>query len=224
MHRKNLSSAAEDCLLLVHRMSERQEAPTTSTLARALGVTDSTVTAMIQKLAERNLLNYKQRKEISLTEEGGKLALQLIRRHRIIETYLWVNLGYSWGDIHEEAEQIEHVVSDRFIEALSERLGHPEVDPHGDPIPTRYGVQAPRSSQSPLSLKPQGYTGKLARVLDTRSESLAYLEGLGLYVGVPIKVLAAQTPDHVLHVRIGNRECVLGQPLASQLLMEDIPV
>ncbi len=135
----NLSAPAEDCLLLVHRMRERQEAASTSSLARGLGVTDSTVTAMVQKLARLKLLNHRSRKEISLTAAGQKLTRQLIRRHRLIETYLCSHLGYAWDEVHAEAERLEHVVSDRFIEAICDLLGHPEVDPHGDPIPDACG-------------------------------------------------------------------------------------
>jgi DtxR family transcriptional regulator, Mn-dependent transcriptional regulator len=214
-----LSAPAEDCLLLVHRMSERQEAASTSSLARGLGVTDSTVTAMVQKLARLKLLNHRSRKEISLTAAGYKLTRQLIRRHRLIETYLCSRLGYAWDEVHAEAERLEHVVSDRFIEAICDLLGHPEVDPHGDPIPDASGAERRRDLVN-LAAAKVGQKGRVARVLNATPESLGYLASLGMKLGARVDVVEVPSHDDILHLKVEGRAVALGKTLAAQILLE----
>jgi DtxR family transcriptional regulator, Mn-dependent transcriptional regulator len=220
--RNSLSTPAEDFLLLVHRFHERQEQPTTSGLAQKLGVTDSTVTAMLQRLYHLQLLNYQSRKEISLTNEGRLAAQRLIRRHRLIETYLWVNLGYALGDVHDEAHRLEHVVSDRFVDAVNKSLGYPKLDPHGDPIPDADGAEVQRSLR-PLTELTTGESGKLARLLDTRPQTLTYLENLGLYIGARVQMIEVPTADCIRRLQAGTHDITLSEELASQVLVEDIP-
>ena len=148
-------------------------------------------------------------------------AQSLIRRHRLIETYLWVNLGYALGDVHDEAHRLEHVVSDRFIEAVSSSLGHPQVDPHGDPIPDAGGEEVQRHLTALADME-EGQSGKLARLLDTRPQTLAYLEGLGLYIGARMKMIEAPEGDRIRRVQAGSGELTLSEVLASQILVEDI--
>jgi DtxR family transcriptional regulator, Mn-dependent transcriptional regulator len=219
MIKMKLSAPAEDCLLLVHRLGERAQAASTSGLARSLGVTDSTVTAMVQKLARLKLLRHRSRREILLTAAGYKITRQLIRRHRLIETYLCTRLGYTWDEVHDEAERLEHVVSDRFIEAVSAALGHPELDPHGDPIPDAAGVERQRNLIS-LAAAPAGHTGRVARVLNASTETLTYLGRLGMTIGTPVEILAAPEHDAILHLRVADREVALGKPLAEQVFIE----
>ncbi|RPH95918.1 metal-dependent transcriptional regulator, partial [candidate division KSB1 bacterium] len=183
MHRNiAISEAAEDCLLFIYRMNERAEIPTTSALSQQLGVTDSTVTAMLQRLSGLQLINYQSRKGVSLTESGRYLALQLARRHRLVETYLWVHLGYQLSELHAEADRLEHAVSEKFIEEIDRQLGHPEVDPHGEPIPDAKGGIVQREQHS-LMKTAAGQRLRLSRFLDTRPEALSYLESLTLFVG-----------------------------------------
>ncbi|MBU0509896.1 metal-dependent transcriptional regulator [bacterium] len=214
-----LSVSAEDSLLALYRMAERGEAPTTSGLARDLGVADSTVTAMIQRLARKKLLNYRARREISLSDTGQNVAARLIRRHRLLETYLWVHLGYSLGEVHAEAEQLEHAVSDTFVDRLSRILGCPNVDPHGDPIPDTDGKHATRLLR-PLSDARPGQTNKLAQVLISSPEVLSYLEGIGLHIGQRVEVVDAVPQAGVLHVRLGGAQHALDRETARQLLIE----
>lgn len=221
--RNTLSRAAEDCLLLVHRLSERQVPPTTSGLARSLGVADSTVTAMLHRLSKLQLLNYQARKLLSLTESGKREAQRLIRRHRLIETYLWVHLGYSLSEVHDEAERLEHVVTDKFVDAVAKQLGHPSVDPHGEPIPNGHGEIVQRELRSLSELK-EGETGKLALVQDTRPQTLSYLEGLGLYIGARVEVVAVPGADKVRTLRAGKREMTVSEELASHVWVEDITI
>jgi DtxR family transcriptional regulator, Mn-dependent transcriptional regulator len=219
MDQMNLSAPAEDCLLLLHRMGERLEPGSTSGLARALGVADSTVTAMLQRLSKRKLINYRARKEISLTAAGLEITTRLIRRHRLIETYLFKKLNYSWDEIHAEAERLEHVVSDRFIEAISSELGNPTVDPHGDPIPDISGAEVKRDLTN-LAQMVRGQRGKIARVLNATPERLAYLTRLGLELGVEIDVMDAPGQDSIIHLRLGKREMAVGKEIAAQILLE----
>lgn len=206
-------------MLLVHRMSERQEAASTSGLARALHVTDSTVTAMVQKLSRLHLMQRPQKREIALTAKGEQLARQLIRRHRLIEAYLHEFLEYSWDEVHEEAERLEHAVSDRFVNAISERLGHPEFDPHGDPIPDRKGHVANRKLVR-LSDAAAGTKGKVARVVGGHSDLLVYLTELGIKLGTPVEVLNVPAHDAVVHLHLRKGNVSIGKQVAGEILIE----
>ena len=217
----NLSAAAEDCLLIVHRLTERQEAITTSKLARGLGVTDSTVTSMIQKLAKLKLLNHRPRKEISLTAEGAELAILMIRRHRLIEAFLYSRLGYQWDEVHAEAHEIEHAVSDKFVDAISTVLGHPTLDPHGDPIPDKQGSVDTRTLVRLTDAEP-GTRGRLARVIVKTPDVLIYLSECGLKPGVELEIIEAPKHDNILKLRIDAHEISIGEKIASQILIENL--
>ncbi|MFZ5432206.1 MAG: metal-dependent transcriptional regulator [Calditrichota bacterium] len=217
---KALSSPAEDCLLLIHRAAERGEPASTSGLARTLGVTDSTVTAMVQKLARLGHLNYRARKEISLSDSGQAAALKLIRRHRLIETFLWVHLGYSLAELHGEAENLEHTVSDKFVESIASLLGHPKYDPHGDPIPDQDGQIEVRAAR-PLPEAAVGQTVRLSRITITKEEVLRYLESIGLFVGKRMELVDIAPHGGVVRIRIGKVEHALDLETAQHLLIED---
>jgi DtxR family Mn-dependent transcriptional regulator len=176
---------------------------------------------MLKRLSRLQLLKYQARKNISLTDSGLRETQQLIRRHRLIETYLWANLGYTLGEIHEEAHRLEHAVSDKFVEAVSWSLGHPNLDPHGDPIPDASGAEVQRSLRR-LSDLLTGESARLARVLDTRPQTLSYLEGLGLNIGAQIEMLESPAADRIRRVHTGSFEITLSEELASQILVEDI--
>lgn len=213
-----LSPAAEDCLLLVHRMRELQETASTSSLSKALAVADSTVTAMVQKLVRLHLLR-REKRDVSLTSKGDTLARQLIRRHRLIEAYLKQFLGYAWDEVHAEAERLEHAVSDRFVEAINERLGHPNVDPHGDPIPDRKGHVAPRKLL-PLTDLPRGGKGRVARVIHEEPDLLSYLEELGIRLGSAVQVQQIPEHDQILRLKLKSGEVTIGRNVASHVWVE----
>ncbi len=219
MVKTTLSAPAEDCLLRVHRMVERAEPVTTSSLAKQLGVRDSTVTVMVQKLAGKKLLIHRPRKEISLTKSGTEIAQGLIRRHRLIETYLCAHLDYSWDEVHAEAERIEHAVSEKFVDAIDKKLGHPSFDPHGDPIPDRNGNKTERALRN-LSECASGTVGTLARVISGKPEVLIYLSGLGMNLGAQLEVIDAPKHDTVIRIRIAKKEFALGRELASKIMIE----
>lgn len=216
---KMLSIAAEDCLLYAYRLKERSEELSISALARGLGVGDSTVTAMIQKLAKQKLVNHVPRRDISLSETGAKLARQLIRRHRLIETYLCQKLGYTWDEVHDEAERIEHAVSDRFVEAIDRELGFPKFDPHGDPIPDQDGVSTTRTLRR-LSDLTVGEHGKVARIIEGKPDALIYLSKLGLELGTDVEVTYAPDQDEIVHISVEGVQRTLGASVASNILVE----
>lgn len=214
-----LSTAAEDCLLFAYRLSERGEELSISALARGLGLGDSTVTAMIQKLARQKLVHHIPRREVSLSEQGVAIARQLIRRHRLIESYLHDKLGYSWDEVHDEAERIEHAVSDRFVEAIDRELGFPKFDPHGDPIPDAEGLFATRKLRR-LSEMGVGEHGKVARIIEGKRDALLYLTKLGLELGTDVEVTYAPAQDEIVHISVEGVQRTLGATVAANILVE----
>ncbi len=218
---KELSTAAEDCLLFAYRLYERGEELSISALARGLGVGDSTVTAMIQKLAKLKLVNHVPRREITLSETGTGLARNLIRRHRLIETYLSEKLGYTWDEVHQEAEQIEHAVSEKFVEAIDRELGYPQFDPHGDPIPSRTGVSESRKLKRLSDLR-VGDHGKVARIVEGKPDALIYLTKLGLELGTDVEVTYAPDQDEIVHISVEGVQRTLGVNVAGNILIEEL--
>lgn len=216
---KILSSAAEDCLLYAYRLSERGEELSISALARGLSLTDSTVTAMIQKLARDQLVHHVPRREISLTDSGTALARDLIRRHRLIETFLYNRLGYTWDEVHVEAERIEHAVSRKFVEAIDRELGYPKFDPHGDPIPDALGQSTMRKLRKLSELRAGEY-GKIARIVDGRPDALLYLTKLGIALGTDVEVTYAPAQDEIVHVSVEGVQRTLGAAVAANILVE----
>jgi DtxR family Mn-dependent transcriptional regulator len=214
-----LTTAAEDCLLYAYRIVERGEELSISALARGLKVGDSTVTAMIQKLAKQELMIHVPRREVSLSEAGGRLARKLIRRHRLIETYLHNKLGYTWDEVHAEAEQLEHAVSDRFVEAIDKELDYPKFDPHGDPIPDREGLSMSRSLRK-LSDMGVGDHGKVARIVEGKPDALIYLSKLGIELGTDVEVIFAPDQDEIVHVSVEGVQRTLGATVAANILVE----
>ncbi|MBK6765487.1 MAG: metal-dependent transcriptional regulator [bacterium] len=216
---KTLSPAAEDCLLFAYRIVEKGEELSVSALARGLGVGDSTITAMIQKLAKQKLFHHVPRREISLSDSGRELARGLIRRHRLIETYLFQKLGYSWDEVHGEAERIEHAVSEKFVEAIDKELGFPKFDPHGDPIPSGEHSADSRKLRR-LSDMHVGDHGKVARIVDGKPDALIYLTKLGLELGSDVEVTYAPAQDEIVHVSVEGVQRTLGAHVAANILIE----
>ncbi|MDO5751508.1 metal-dependent transcriptional regulator [Arthrobacter sp.] len=176
------SSSIEDYVKVIYAYTEWQDKPITSTaLATRLGVANSSVSEMVRKLKDQGLVDHQPYSPIRLTEQGLALALSMVRRHRLLETYLVQELGYSWDEVHDEAEQLEHAVSEHFIARMSAKLGHPDRDPHGDPIPDAQGriIMAPSHRLDELD---PGHTGRITRISDHSPELLRHLEKLGIGV------------------------------------------
>ncbi|MBS0023804.1 metal-dependent transcriptional regulator [Microbacterium paraoxydans] len=184
------SPAADDYLKTVYAHTEWQDAPITpSVLAAKLGIAPSSVTEMVKKLAAAGLVSHVPYGAVRLTDAGTVRALAMVRRHRLIETWLVQEFGYGWDEVHDEAEVLEHTISDRLLEGIDARLGRPRFDPHGDAIPDADG----RVEREPFVLladAAEGHTGRVLRVDDRDPELLRALEALGLTVGATVAVTA----------------------------------
>lgn len=185
------SPAADDYLKTVYAHTEWQDAPITpSVLAAALGIAPSSVTEMVKKLAAAGLVSHVPYGAVRLTPAGEHRALMIIRRHRLIETWLVSEFGYAWDEVHDEAEVLEHTISDRLLEGIDARLGRPRFDPHGDAIPDATGAVI-REPFVLLAEAPLGHTGRVLRVDDRDPELLRALEALGLAVASNVAVTAS---------------------------------
>ncbi|MBN9177564.1 MAG: metal-dependent transcriptional regulator [Microbacterium sp.] len=182
------STAIDDYLKTIYHHTEWQNDPVTpSQLATTLGLAPSTVTEMVQKLAAQGLVSHRPYGPVSLTDAGRLRAAAIIRRHRLVETWLVREFGYAWDEVHDEAEVLEHAVSDRLLEGISARLGHPARDPHGDPIPDAVGA-VDREPFLLLGDAPIGHTGRVLRVSDRDPALLRALEAAGVDVGHSVTV------------------------------------
>ena len=182
------SASVQDYVKTVYAFTEWQDKPiTASQLAGRLSIAASSVTEMVGKLVDLGLAEREKYGPIRLTPEGRRLALAMVRRHRLLETFLVQELGYRWDEVHDEAEVLEHTVSDAFIERLDAKLGHPHRDPHGDPIPTADGhIRLPAAF--PIATLDDGHRARLARVSDDDPEVLRYLSGRSVGLDVPLTV------------------------------------
>ena len=177
-----LSPSVEDYLKAVYALNEDGGPAGTNDLARVLAVRPGSVSGMIRRLAEDGLLQHEPYRGVRLTEEGSREALKILRRHRIIESFLVQRLGYDWDDVHAEAERLEHAASERLIEAMAEALGHPATDPHGAPIPTRAGRIEPSPARR-LDEMVSGTRVTVRSVPDEDPVRLRYLKSVGLVPG-----------------------------------------
>jgi len=213
---KSPSSSVGDYLKAIWELSE-EGAASTKDVADRLSISSASVTNMFVRLREMGLAEYERYRGATLTEAGRLEALRLLRRHRLIENFLLECLGYSWEEVHEEAESLEHAVSDGFTDRLAEFLGHPEHDPHGDPIPAKDGTLEPDDS-FPLATAATGQRVRIYRVGDEEPAKLAYLEEHGLMPGSLLEVREVRAPDGVVIVEDEDGETLtLGVPLASSV-------
>jgi len=197
------SAAVDDYLKTIYHHTEWQdERITPSQLAAELGLAPSSVTEMVQKLAAQGLVTHRPYGPVSLSEEGERRAAAIIRRHRLIETWLVREFGYSWDEVHDEAEVLEHSISDRLLEGIDERLGRPRFDPHGDAIPDA-GGQVHREPFVLLAQAPAGHVGRVLRVSDRDPVLLRAVESAGVAVGASVTVVDAAS------LRIGEAEVSL---------------
>ena len=189
-------------------------------VASSLGVTPGTATTMIQALAEAGLAEYEPYTGVRLTLAGERLAALVLRRHRLVELFLVQVMGMSWAEVHEEAEQLEHVVSERLIERIDDMLGRPTHDPHGDPIPTAEGTITPRHLDNLLTC-PMRTPLRVTRITDQDPAFLRFIENTHLKPGQRIEVEARDTAADSVKVAGKNRESItIGARAASKLLVE----
>lgn len=221
---KILSAAVEDYLKSIHELQEGdpEARVTTSALAERLDVSSASVTGMLQKLdeLEPRLVEYQRYRGVKLTGAGEKIALEVLRHHRLIETYLIEALGFSWDEVHQEADELEHVISETLEAKIAEFLGHPEIDPHGDPIPDMEGRLEP-SAAVPLSELQVGERGRISRVVDD-PELLRYLDSIELGLDAEVTVTDRGPFDDVIQVRLTDRKetHALSREVAHMLFVE----
>lgn len=198
------TTSVEDYAKTIYALAEWEGAAVTaSALAKNLGVSNPSVTLMVRKMADLGLVDHQPYAPIRLTEEGRRLALAMVRRHRLIETWLVRDLGYSWDEVHDEAERLEHSVSELFVERLAEKLGHPEVDPHGDPIPAKdLSMRYPQTVL--LCRAPEDAQVRLEQVDDSVPEALRLLAEQHLEIGAQLRVVSSNSGDVVLHLPEGS--------------------
>jgi DtxR family Mn-dependent transcriptional regulator len=215
-----ISSAIEDYAKAIFALQERgAEAVSTNALAERLGVTPASASGMVKRLGELGLVEHTPYRGVSLSAAGERVALEVIRHHRLLELYLFETLGMPWDRVHDEAEVLEHVLSEQLEELIAEKLGNPTHDPHGDPIPTRELTLPATSTQSLQSL-PAGACGCFTRVSDSEPDMLRWLAEHGIAPGDTFEVIDKQPFDGPLFVRFGDSVHVLGGALARAMRVE----
>lgn len=211
-----ITHAMEDYLKAIYKLQDEDEKVTTQAIAERLRVQSPSVTNMIKRLAELHLVEHTPYYGVKLTSSGRKAALEVLRHHRLLELYLADSLGYSWDEVHEEADRLEHSISEELEARIDRALGYPTIDPHGDPIPTAAGeIQSlPELRLSDLKV---GETAVIERVSDRDPEKLRYLGSLGLYPSAHALILERFPFDGPLRVEIGGTEHILGRDLARSV-------
>jgi DtxR family Mn-dependent transcriptional regulator len=217
-----LTQNIQDYLKHIYALTEHGQAASTNDLAARLGIAPASVTGMIQRLANSTpaLVDYRKHQGVTLTPEGEKAALEVIRHHRLIETYLVTMLGYSWDTVHEEACRLEHVISEEFESKIAAALGNPERDPHGEPIPDAE-LRLPADTSTPLSALRAGQNAVILRVRSDEPEFLRHMDELGLLPGRKLSVKSYSPFDQNLGVQIDNQTArVIGLAISSRIFVE----
>ncbi len=217
-----LTTSIQDYLKSIYELTENGEVASTNALSKKLKISAPSVTGMIQKLASAKpaLVEYQKHQGVTLTKEGRKAALEVIRHHRLLEAWLVQTLGYSWDEVHEEAERLEHVISEDFERRIAAAMGHPVRDPHGELIPTA-DLKMPSDELTPLSALRPNQSATIKRVKASDPELLRYLEGLGLIPGTRIEVVDYSPFDHNLTIKVGRKTFVLGLNITSKVYVEE---
>lgn len=214
--------AIEDYLKTIFMLAQEETPVSTSRIAESRQVKPASATSMIQRLAKLKLVDYEKHYGVTLTPAGRKLALEVIRHHRLIEAYLIEALGFSWDEVHEQADILEHVISEKLEDRIAAALNHPEFDPHGDPIPAKDGTM-PRMDARPLVSVQPGEQVRIARIPDdTNSDMLRYLAELGLVPGTAVTVLTIAPFDGPMTLQVDDSEQIIGFNVAAAVLVEAV--
>jgi DtxR family transcriptional regulator, Mn-dependent transcriptional regulator len=222
---QDLAPRISDCLKVIYAMQERGQKVSTSAVSECLGVSDATVTMLFKDFANAGWVEHAPYRGVTLTPLGERKAMEVIRHHRLLELYLARQLGYSWDKVHDEADKLEHVISEEFEDKLDALLGYPTVDPHGDPIPSKEGVIVARKGCTLQQLQ-EGQCALILRVSDQDPEKLRYLGQLGLYPEVRVELIERAPFGGPLHIRVGEKsqqvEHMLGPELAEHIIVTPI--
>lgn len=217
-----LTAPVEDYLKAIYGIEQGGGAAATTDIAAKLSIAAASVSGMVRRLADQGLVSYERYRGVRLTAVGRRAALRTIRRHRVIETYLAQALGFPWDRVHEEAERLEHAVSDELVDRMAAAVGEPVTDPHGDPIPTREGIidETPHGTLSDLA---RGQRSRVRRVSDEDPELLRYLAHIGIRPGVTVTLVDRAPFEGPLTLQVGNGTCQVGPALASRVMVELLP-
>jgi DtxR family transcriptional regulator, Mn-dependent transcriptional regulator len=220
-----ITESMQDYLKVIFMLTLDYGLVSTSQIAERMGVAPASVTGMLQKLADESkpaLVIYQKYHGVTLTSDGKKAALEVIRHHRLLELYLQQALGYSWDQVHQEADRLEHVISEEFEEKIAQALGDPNRDPHGEPIPTR-DLKLPSSPAIRLSDLNPGQEGRVQRIADTDPNLLRHLANLGLVPQTKIKLRNRSSFDENITLWIGDsqQDFVLGPRLTQIIFIEE---
>ena len=218
---KTMTRSAQDYLKRIYELTECGQPASTNDLARELEIKPASVTGMIQKLAAEKpaLVEYQKHQGVILTPTGKRAALEVIRHHRLLETWLVQTLGYSWDEVHEEAERLEHVISEDFERRIAAALGHPTRDPHGEMIPTE-DLKMPVDDSMPLSSLRPSQVATILRVVSQDPKLLRHLESLGLTPGVQVEITEYSSFDNNLTLMVGKKVNVLGLNITTKIFVE----
>lgn len=217
------TQAEENYLKAIYKITQNTADQTVNTKAIAdeLGTTSASVTDMIKKLTDKSLLSYEKYYGVSLTKEGQKMAIKLLRKHRLWEVFLHDKLGFNWDEVHDVAEQLEHIQSLLLIERLDAFLDYPKFDPHGDPIPNENGNFTYRNQVSLSSIKESGKQLTMLGVKRHHSEFLKYLDSIHLKPGAQLKILSIQEYDQSIKLRVEDRdEILITQQVSQDILVK----
>jgi DtxR family Mn-dependent transcriptional regulator len=216
---RDLTTAVQDYAKAIYTLESRHGAASTTELATLLEVRPGSVSGMLRKLSELGLVEHERYRGVRLTERGRRVALEVIRHHRLVELFLVESLGMTWDEVHAEAEVLEHALSEELEELIAAKLGNPTVDPHGDPIPTRELELSETSSQTLAELDP-GDVATFVRVSDSDPDMLRFLGERGIVPGATLEVVDRQPFDGPLFVQVDGETHVLGSMLARAMRVE----
>lgn len=216
-----LNRSSEDYIKNIYKLQKGGMKVTTSALAASMELSDPSITDMLKKLSEKGYVGYAPYKGVELTKAGRRMALKIVRRHRLWEMYLVKFLGFSWDQIHDEAERLEHVTSDALEERLDEALGYPTVDPHGDPIPSADG-ELDATDYTPLAQFATGDVVRVLRVSDADPGILQHASQLGIRLNAKITVRDKKDFDGSMTVRVGAKQQFMSQQVAESIFVEKV--
>ncbi len=215
-----MSIHVEDYIKNIYKLQSDQDKVTTSSLADALNVSAASVTDMIKKLSERSLIKYMPYQGVELTRRGRIMALRTLRRHRLWEMFLVEYLDYTWDEVHDEAEKLEHIMSEDLEARIDKALGFPKHDPHGHPIPTKNGEIIEDDHPSLAELKIND-TGRVVRVNDVSQSLLKYMASMGIQINWRIKVLEIVEFDGSMRVQVNSTESFVSRQVARNIFIEE---
>jgi DtxR family Mn-dependent transcriptional regulator len=213
---RDLTAAVQDYAKAIYTLETRDGSASTNELAALLEVRPASVSGMLRKLSELGLAEHERYRGVRLTERGRRVALEVIRHHRLLEAFLVESLGMTWDEVHDEAEVLEHALSEELEELIAAKLGNPTVDPHGDPIPSRE-LTLPETPEPALTELEPGEAATFVRISDSDPEMLRFLSERDIVPGTNLELIERQPFDGPLFVRVGDDVHVLGSTLAGAM-------